>query len=176
MKKTTALLLLLSLCLSLAACGSDEPKLQSPVSFYYPRSEVTYGSADSVIGSERREAAGYQNNYIDLLGLYLKGPISPEFKKPMPAGTELLYLSVENGTAIVTLSDHIARITGMELTVACACLAKTVMAITGAEAVDIRAHSQSLGDTGNIMITKDNILLLDDAAIQPENNREAVLP
>ena len=50
------LILLLCMVLLLSGCGTSQPKMEDPVTFYYPRTEYIYGQSDSVIAPETREA------------------------------------------------------------------------------------------------------------------------
>ncbi len=165
MKQLTVFLLLLSLLLT--ACASREPKHQEPVLFFYCRDEIAYGSSDSVICSEPREAVGHKDDTAYLLTQYLLGPTSPDLRSPLPAGTALISYRQESTQAILVLSDHIAALSGVELTVACACIAKTVLELSGAATVEIRANSMDIGESGVIIMSRDNLLILDDAAIEP---------
>ena len=164
MKRYTALLLILALFLCLTACAREDNTIREPVSFYYRRAELTYGSSDSVILSESSDAAGHTDDLIWLLGEYLKGPQSENLLQTFPSGTTLVSLTVEEGTATIVLSVQFGRLTGMDLTVACACLTKTVLGLTDAETVVIQAVNTDLDGAQQIVMDESSLLMLDESA------------
>lgn len=169
MKRFVCLILVMVWALSLLACSRQEESLQDPVRFYYPRSKITYGSADSVIAWEDQEAAGHKNDYMYLLRQYLKGPSSETLSRTFPRSAVLKDLQISGGTAHVLLNDYAALLTGLDLTIACACLTATIIELTGVQRVTIQAEHELLD--GNISITMDreHILLLDESAARMAN-------
>ncbi len=155
--------LLCVLCALLSACGESSPKMQSPVTFYYLRNDITYGSTDSVICATEFESAGHEGNIPYLLTQYLAGPTVESLKNCFPVGTALLDYQTQGSYVILVLTDNFAQLAGIDLTVASACLTKTVLDLTGAKTVEIQARTQPLGDMGSIIMDEASILLLDDA-------------
>ena len=51
------LALVLTLALLLCGCGRHKADTEDTVTFYYPRRDILYGSADGVITPEEREAS-----------------------------------------------------------------------------------------------------------------------
>ena len=158
MKKVLCLALLLSLCLSLTACAKD-----TAVTYYYVRDEedYQYGTADGVMVGENREAAGHINDLRYLLILYFHGPVSDNLESPFPSGTGLEELVQDGDTLHIRLSGIVAIMEGTDLTLACACLARTCFGLTDAETVVISAESLS---TVSMTFTRDSLLLVDDSA------------
>ena len=68
---------------------------------------------------------------------------------------------VEN-TLIIELTPSLTVLNGTDLTLACACLAKTCFALSDAQAVTISA--QGLGFV-SMTLTRDSLLLADDTPI-----------
>lgn len=171
MKRLISILIAVCLIISMSSCTQGD-EIASPVHYYYLRTEFTYGASDSVIAAEVRESAGFENNYEALLDFYLSGPVNTEFLSPFPASTKLHSLSWENGVLCLTLSDSFAQLTGLDLSLACACLGKTCMELTGAEEVVLRAQTQQLDGEDTIIITADSFVLLDEEAeeSEPEEN------
>ena len=164
MKKMTVFLLLTAILLSLMGCLEQKEPITTPVSFYYPRSEFTYGSTDSVTTAEVRDAALFSNDHFAILSAYLAGPKKEDLKSPFPTGTTLTQLSVANGTASIILSDHIAVLSGIDLTVACVCLTRTIMELTGAKRVEISAETKLLGGSKSITMDSSNVYLSESSA------------
>lgn len=167
MKQIISLLLLFSLILSLFGCTGETPKISDPVSFYYCRKELTYGTADSVILAVTAEAAGHREDPRYLINQYLAGPEDDALAPTFPAGVTLQSLTVADDTVDLLLSSAFAGLSGMELTIACACLTLTVIELTGAQTVRIRAAASLLDGSDEIVMDESCLLLLDDAATRP---------
>ena len=161
MKRSICLLLLPILFLGILGCQQDQPKLQAPVQFYYPRLEPTYGSSDSLIAPVPTESMSYGGDALALLNLYLSGPQDPAFTSPFPSGCRLLSLSVTDGTAYLQLDPSLAQLTGIDLTLACACLTLTAMELTRSEAVCISAKDAVLDGAPQILMDRSCLTLLD---------------
>lgn len=164
MKRIVCLILVISWALCLLACTQQEDAIQDPVRFYYPRSKITYGNADSVIAWEEQEAAGHRDDYMYLLRQYLKGPVSDSLSRTFPRSVMLKDLQITGGTAHVVLNDYAALVTGLDLTMACACLTATITELTGVQRVTIRAEHTLLDGNPSITMDRDHLLLLDESA------------
>ena len=169
MKRAICLLLIFVWILCLAGCAAEKAEIQDSVRFYYPRSKATYGSADSVITWEEREAAGHVGDYKYLIALYLKGPETESLSRTFSRHVTLKDLQIIGDTAKVILNDYAARLTGLDLTIACACLSATVTELTGVHRVTIQAESALLDGNPAITMDRDQILLLDESAAAKEN-------
>lgn len=167
MKRITILFILLAVMLPLCGCREEAEPILSPVTFYYSRAEFDHGNENSVIHGEIRESAGYEGDLIGLLNLYLNGPISEEYKATFPAGTKLKDFQVEDKTAVLTVTDQLSLARGINLTIACACLTKTVLEMTGLDAVKIQAETVNLGNSVFILMDRSSLLLLDAEEIHP---------
>lgn len=167
MKKFLSFLLAIALCLPLLACAKESVRIQEPVSFYYRRRELAYGEENSVILSENREAAGYSSAPDHLLKEYLAGPISEDLTQTFPYGTTLIHYTADSTKATITVSSHLANLSGMDLTIACACLTLTVMELLDVEIVEIRAKDALLNDAESIILDRESLLFLDDSATKP---------
>ncbi len=159
-------LLILLCALLLAGCTQKEPPIQSPVTFYYLQTEITYGSEASILGQEIFEGAGHEQDIRYLLNVYLLGPTSPALSFPIPQGTVLVDFSVHERHGLVILSNQFAKLTGIDLTATCACITKTLLQLADIDSVEIQCTTESLGDTGTVIMDEAAILLLDDAVTQ----------
>lgn len=139
MKKLVIVLLLLSL---LSGCAMRNAA-EEGTPFYYPRSEVAFGTNDGVIGTENRDLSTL-DNMSDMLALYFQGPLSQELSSPFPKGLRVLETRQENSTFTLTLSDEILELSGIELTVACVSIARTCNALSGAEDLILQSADGSL--------------------------------
>ena len=172
MKRLIAMILLLLMLTGLCACAQGK-ELVYPIAYHYLRApqlngEIPHGSSDSLIGAELREGDGYQENLSLLLDVYLHGPLDRDYRSPFPVGTALRELTVQDGTATVVISYHLATLTGVDLTVACGCLSLTVMDLTGAESVIITAEDALLDGKKSVTMDRNSLVLMDTAS--PETN------
>lgn len=163
MKRSLMIILILSLAAALWGCTGDQEEILDPVHFYYPKTDISFNTDDGVIGAETREASGCRENPTYLISVYLQGPQSEDFRRIYPAGTRLLSLKIVNNEARLLLSDSIAQLTGVDLTLACACLTVTAMELTGAQSVRIQAVNETLNGQDSITMDGSTLLLLDDS-------------
>lgn len=152
----------LLILLLLPGCAQQE-EFTAPVRFYFLKNNVTYFTSDGVIASEMREAAEHRNDHEYLLRMYLAGPESPELRRIFPKNIALVKLELNDGKALVVLNDAAARLTGLDLTIACACLTATVCELTGVASVTIRAETQPLDGQKSITMDKNHLLLIDSS-------------
>ena len=146
-------LLLAMLCLfCLYGCDQEDGVL-----FFYPRTEIQYGSADAVIASEARDIDNTGKDMTFLLKLYLEGPISQELRSPFPRGTTLESLSYAGGQLFVVLNEPFAALENMDYLIACACIASTCFELTEATSVTVKTQQTSL------TLTRDTLMLEDIA-------------
>lgn len=167
MKRTICVLLCLTLFAALLGCRSENGKLRQPVNFYYRNSETTYGGIDGLISAQASEGADFED-VTALLNQYLKGPSSNAYQATFPASTKLLSLTVQEDTAYLNMNDALSRLSGIDLTVACACITLTVAELTGVTTVTIRASNADL-DGAAVITMNVNALILQDIPLTDEN-------
>ena len=165
MKRMISLLLSLALLLCLPACAHHVDAPKEPVQFYYPRhtDQLQYGDPQGVITHELREAAGYTDRYSYLLNLYLRGPVTQGLRDPFPNGISVISLETAGNSAELVLSDSFAQLSGMDLTVACACLTLTLHSLTGIERLTVTTQGQQLEPEGKIVMRLSDILFMDNS-------------
>ena len=163
MRKIIALALAILLMVGLTGCID----IDDTATFYYTRFEDSYlyGMDNAVIAGEYRDVAGHSGDLKYLLTLYFHGPTTEYLRSPFPSG--MVLRSVEQiGSAIhVELSASLTMLTGTDLTLACACLARTCFSLTDAQSVTI--SSEGLGFV-SMTLTRDSLLLVDDTPIPNE--------
>ena len=154
----------LLLCFSLLGCQKEESApILEPVEFFYTQSTYAYTDAETIFGSEPREALGHKEDLTYLLEQYFQGPQSEGLSQPFPEGCHLISFSVgSNNTITLVLADSFAGLSGIELSIACVCLAKTVTGITGYPKVIIRTQSQLMDGKKSITIRDGEFALYDD--------------
>jgi len=175
MKRLICLILIISLCLCLPACRTQQTEtFQDPVAFYFLRAQtdtVDHGTPFSVIVPVTREGQGMRSNLSALLNRYFSDPATETTRSPFPAGTYVISVSNDTDTLEITLTDAFATLTGLDLTLACACLTRTVLDLTGTGAVRICAETKLLDGHPSITMDRSNLLLIDIATQPTENER-----
>lgn len=159
MKRLIALLLLIALCLC-GCAGDSEP--DTSADFYYLRSEITYGSHNGVIACESRKIGDTEPELTDLLTLYLDGPTDGTLSLPLPSGTRLTEITLEETELTLVFSEELSDLEDMELTAVCACIGYTCLSNTDAEVVRIEAPASAYGSPVSFIITRETFLLFDN--------------
>ena len=167
MKKLLCIFLVLSCLLSLTACVQQDEHPEPTVTVYYRRASLTYGAADSVIASTQLKSSGREGDHAYLIRKYLASTPDEAFVSPFPKGVTLISFKLEGLTAKVVLSNEIADLTGMNLTIALTCLTQTVMSLTTCEEVIISANTRLIDGQNFITLSKDSYLLVDDTQQTP---------
>lgn len=162
MKQVLCLFLAISLCAGLLGCVSENEPILQPVNLYYRNTQLEYGSANGLISAQITEAAPFEGNVLGILNEYLKGPDSDQFEVTFPASTKVLNLEFVGSTAYLQMNDSISRLSGIDLTIACACITKTTMELTGATSVCISAVNETLDGATSITMDETTLMLFDD--------------
>lgn len=159
MKKIFILILCIALCGCLPACKESVSYVQ-PVTFYYLSTNLSYDAQCNAIVGEVREGADFQTGF-DTLAAFLDGPLGENLTNPFPAGLELVGIELFRDTLYLTFNDEISRLTGLDLTIACCCIAKTCFGLIEADSVSISAENALLDGEKAIVLRQEDILLLD---------------
>ena len=137
------LLLLATLCLLL--CGCEAPATEAP--------EGSYCLYYVAVGENERSGALDTESYLpseegiraeSLLRRLLQGPSLPDLRSPIPAGTRVKSLRLEDGVVYLDLSEPYAGLFGMEQTLADACITLTLCQLEGVEGVSISVEGRQL--------------------------------
>lgn len=149
--------LMMVLCLLFAGCGATTSQTGgNHVLFFYEQRGASELAADAMLASESRTT--YAGALGPVLELYFRGPVQDDLISPFPDGTEAISVDQgENGTELV-LSSAFFSLQGVDLAVACACLARTVCVYTGETAITL---SDELGRI-HMELTPDSFLVQDE--------------
>lgn len=159
MKQYFVLFLACFMMLVFTGCHTNTPVEEGPA-FYYCAADLNYDMQSKAILSEHRTDA--QNGSLEeTLTLYLAGPQSETLRSPFPAGLTLVQAHRGYTDLSITLSDELAALSGLELTIVCCCLTLTGMELTGAEQVVISAENALLNGQKSITMDRNSLLLLD---------------
>ena len=166
MKQRLSLLLTILLLVCLCGCQLGNG-IKEPVDFYYKRTSYVYGSSDGVIASEQREASGHREDLNYLLAMYLQGPLDDKLVSPFPTGCKVVEITQEGTTVQITLNSAFSRLKNLNQTIGAACLAKTCMALTGADTVVIETEDPDNPKSLQIIITQEDLMLYDNSELIP---------
>ncbi|MCR5825076.1 MAG: GerMN domain-containing protein [Oscillospiraceae bacterium] len=162
MRRTVALLL--ALLVLLTACAA-EPEQPSPDDYalYYAASLGASAGGDA-IDSETHNVPGSASMDSETLAqalvcALLDGPRSAVLQSPFPEGTALQRLSVARGRALVDLSEQYGRLSGIDLSIADACLTLTLTQLSGVYAVHVTADGRELPYRETQLLTAADALL-----------------
>ena len=133
MKRVLMLILTAALVLSAGCSGQKSTGTGNQLDFYYVVREAENLTEDDTIGIEQRNS--YAGALAPMLELYFRGPQDEKLISPFPSGTELIKAEDTDGVLELTMSSEFFSLQGVDLTLACGCLAKTVCAYTGRSAL-----------------------------------------
>ncbi len=155
--------IVLSLGILLAASGCGAPSIEEPGAFYYKQADSGAYTSECVIDSEVRDIAHVREDIGQLLALYLQGPENKKLESPFPRGTAVTKWTLVENTLLLTFGTEFAQLSGVDLTIACGCVAKTLMELYPIQRVNIQAEDSLLNGSRSITITEKNIQLVDDS-------------
>lgn len=162
MKRFVGILLSIALTLSLSGCGGNASEPEQPGHFYYYRPDPLYGASDAVITPEVRELADFPD--LDaMVNAYVAGPVSRELESPFPRDITVSGWEHTGSVFSIDFSEEFAMLSGLDLTIACACVTQTFLELTGAEQVVITAGDALLDGEAAVTMSGGNLSLLDDS-------------
>ena len=172
MKRVFCFILAICLLLLICGCREEEPEYVHPVQFYYVNpiilsDSIGYGDTYSVFISETREAAGFLGDIEAFLLEYLKGPITTDLFLMIPSDVQLLDVKQNSKVIRITFSEELAKLMGIDLTLACSCLSMTVFENFKFDTIEIAADGILLEGKESVIIHRDKLLLIDSL---PEMN------
>ena len=162
------LLLLLTGC---THSGKSLSSFESPSNFYYRVTDPVYGAKNGIIVAEAHETAGCGQDLLCLLQRYMEGPYSQNLKIPTPVPVSSIYpvSAVQEGAHIsVSFNPGFARLTGIDLSIACGCISRTLFDYTDATEVEFFVENFTLDGNSSILIRRDGIITSDENTLTTE--------
>lgn len=163
-----SLLLCALLAPLLAACQKPEPPqpMLQPVTFYYRTAKTDFSAADGVIRGELRDLGN--KNYTDqeLFALYCAEPPQSE-ALVSPFSQDILLDKVSRRGSMLEIRLTRAEYSPAEFNhaLACACLAKTGLALEGINKVRILVSRPGGSLEDDMILTENEILLYDNGEV-----------
>lgn len=164
MKKLISLLLSAMMVVTLCACESSYPEQNGK--FYYRRIQPAYGSADGIISPEIRTFSIVGSDLSEVMESYFSGPESRGLESPFPRNTRVNNWEIQDNTLALTLNDPFAALSGVDLTVACSCIARTFLDILPIEEVTISVTDKTLNGQEQISLGPKDMNFIDDGLEQ----------
>lgn len=161
MKKLSLLICCALLMQLLCSCAAQKEEIKEPVNFYYCNSNIDYNSPTGVIQPEVRESSGFHGNLLTFLRAYLQGPVNSDLKRFIPADVYIVSCQIDGDRVILVMSSQFSNLSGIELTTACSALLMTIHDYTGSQTLQISAKDARLDDKTEIVLTMDDIVLID---------------
>ena len=154
---------LILLCVSLLFPGCARTEYREPGIFYYHRTDTAFQGDEGVVAPEEQELAGVSSDLEALLTLYCAGPRDAGLENPLPPGSAVLSHSLYNQVLTLRFNATFAQLSGVELTVAAGCLARTFLPLTGASTLILTADGAFLNGDTSLTVTLDDLNLLDNS-------------
>ncbi len=136
--KRSVICILLIMAMFLSACSNGHDP--ETCSLYYPYKQ-TGGQYDRVIGSEMKKIPSEDRDYKKILNEYLQGPFGTDLLNPFPAGAAVTAVDINIKSVTISLNAKFGLLKDIDLSIACACLAKTVFSIMPAQTVVLKAQN-----------------------------------
>ena len=170
MRRLLALLLICAMLLSICSCAASDERT-NPITFYYKRADVAYGEDSGVLYGLDVDLEDPDIPMSWLISQYFEGPDETYLESPFPPGTHLVQYSWIDELLTLTLSNEFAALTGLDATIAMACLTKTLTQIQGVEELCVLTEDGSFSWMNNASLTDETFVLYDAGA---ESNEAAV--
>ena len=151
-------LILLCLSLLLSACGAQTAPSQDV--FYYPKAESD--RLPGVFGTEPR-LFPEDASISELLDLYCAGPESAELESLLPPGTAIRSWDLRDGILRLDFNAGLSQLSGIELTVTAACMARTFLERFGAQTLVLTAEGSLLNGETSMRMSLSDLNLRDNS-------------
>ena len=136
--------------------GSGKQDGQSYVIYY---SALSNEEGESAVEGERRVLSQGQETIPGLMELLLEQPQSTELTTPFPSGLQLLDWQLKEGVLHLDLSDQYYSLSGVNLTLADACLTLTLCQLEEVDSVYVTVEGHELPYRSIQQLSAEDILL-----------------
>lgn len=159
MRKRSAALLLCAALMATGGCASRESgggKGQDYLVYY---SALSDQESESAVAGEHRALSAGQETVPALMTLLLSQPESAGLTSPFPDGLQLLDWQLEEGRLHLDLSEQYYSLSGVDLTLADACLTLTFCQLEEVESVYVTVEGRELPYRAVQQLSAGDILL-----------------
>ena len=155
MKRILSIFLTILLLACFTACTGNE----DTVYFYYTPKAVSYGTDRDLLVAEKRGSLSREDDLSYLLSFYFQGPMDKDLSLPVPQNTQVLAVRRNGERLMLTMSPEFNQLKGMDLTLACSCIAQTCFSLTDVESVTFTTEANP---QLNFTVTRDGLVLNDE--------------
>ncbi|WP_297232854.1 GerMN domain-containing protein [uncultured Flavonifractor sp.] len=159
MSKRSAVLLLCAALLAAGGCAHRESGSGKGQEYLIYYSALSNRESESAVAGEHRALSAGQETVPALMSLLLSQPESAGLTSPFPSGLRLLDWQLEEGRLHLDLSDHYYSLSGVDLTLADACLALTFCQLEEVDSVYVTVEGHELPYRAAQQLSMENILL-----------------
>lgn len=160
MKRVICIALIFILTMLTLGCGKQSSDGEEPANFYYRNYSVSFFEEDSVIAPEVRDISRFSGNTLSIINAYLEGPLSEKLSSPFPNGLQAVSIDRTGDTLSITFTEQLASLSGLDLSIACACICSTVTELMGNCVIEIKTPVPFLDGAQVITVTQDQLSLL----------------
>lgn len=157
MKRIIFFFLAITLVLSFCGCKGKPDSIEQPASFYY----LEANAEKNVFAAEIRETKQFSNDLQAIADDYFSGPTGDAYVNVFPADLHTVSVEIQDAKLILTVSDELSLLSGLDLSIACACMGMTLLEITECTQIEILTQTQPLDGKSSILLTLDDLYLLD---------------
>ena len=168
--KLLAAALALVLLVGCTAAITQRPRYVNPIDFYYCRQDAVYGSETGALAYETTELGRRDMTVEEILTLYFKGPLSDALRSPFPQGLACTHAELDGGVLTLHLNEAYGTLSGVELSLAAACLTMTLTQIAFVDSVRVQTPSALLTAQAGQTFTPEQFVLFDASAYNPERS------
>jgi len=164
------LALALAAALLCASCGLRKSSAEEGTDLYYLAAGSIEGGG--ILESEKRSLTGEDPVAAEVMEALLAGPESQELTSPFPAGTVLRSCREEEGLVTVDLSEAYGGLSGVELSLADACVVLTLCGLERIDRVYLTVEGEPRPFRDQVLSPAD--LLLENRGADPEEREVAL--
>ena len=157
---------MLSLLLLLTGCAAH-PSENGYYDVYYRTNLESGGGADAICAQKERGEGETETRVASDLLRRMIAADNELYTSPLPEGTVIQSIQIENGLALVDLSEEYGTLSGIDLTLADACITMTLCQFPSIERVSIMANGKLLPYRDEQIVSDADVLLsyMDDKAL-----------
>ena len=166
MKRCLFILLALLLLIGCSAPTDSTVQMQLPFDFYYRTVKTDFNSENGLICPQTWDLGSTQlPSLTELFALYMQGPEGTDLILPIPKDAKLTAVTRRQGLVEFHFSEEYLTASGIELSIADACLAKTAFQLENVIRVRILVEGSGSEPLRDTTLEKNDIVLFDDGNV-----------
>ncbi len=159
--------LALLLAAALTACAASRSPENASVQLYYQQAETSYASPDGVLAAAYM-ALPEDVTYSEFLNLYFSQPVEPSLRSPFPKGLRCDWTYLEGGVLTVYLSEEYDALSGLDRSLAAACLTLTLTQFRSVHGVCLETEKSAASGAEPALLREQDFVRQDLGAVNTE--------